>query len=642
MARLVYGRQLAEKRRKITEYVQRNPVLHDAGEQAFMTREQKYDDAARKTSEIFRRLEEFGTYPGEESFAHVINEVIGIDGYPLALQHVMFLPALLGQGDEQLKAKYAARAQRGEIIGTYAQTEMGHGTNLRALETTAHYDKKTQEFVIHSPTTSSIKWWPGNLGKSSSYAIVAAQLHIDGKAIGPHNFLVQLRCEKTHQPLKGILVGDIGPKISYNTTDNGFLKLDHVRIPREQMLMKHAKVLPDGTYVKPPHAKIGYGAMVHVRSHMIRAQAHMLAMAITIAIRYSAIRRQGEIRNGGGEVKILDYQTQQHRLFPQLARTYAYFFAGAEVVALYQKTLEKIDEGDVTLMTDLHAVTSGMKAVVSFETGNAIEQCRMACGGHGYSAASRFPEIYGVQIGGCTYEGENMVMLLQLARYLMKAADQCQGGQKLSPLLEYLKGKEKKSRLSDAEDREKLVKAFEYVSRSVVFRAHERLAALQKSGMSAEAAWQANAVEMTRASRAHTRLFIAQAFHQKVLSVKTADRKINNVLDQLCALFLNYELLDMSHYLLEDQYMTTKQIGIIRENVYRLLKDLRPNVVSLVDSFEISDRELRSVLGRRDGNVYDNLLKWAQSNPLNKEDVLPGFKTSLQPMMARAREASKL
>lgn len=41
----------------------------------------------------------------------------------------------------------------------------------------------------------------------------------------------------------GITVGDIGPKMSYNTTDNGFLAFDNVRIPRKQMLMKHSKVI---------------------------------------------------------------------------------------------------------------------------------------------------------------------------------------------------------------------------------------------------------------------------------------------------------------------------------------------------------------------------------------------------------------
>jgi hypothetical protein len=47
------------------------------------------------------------------------------------------------------------------IFGTYAQTELGHGTYLKGLETTATYDKQTQEFIIDSPTLTSIKFWPG-------------------------------------------------------------------------------------------------------------------------------------------------------------------------------------------------------------------------------------------------------------------------------------------------------------------------------------------------------------------------------------------------------------------------------------------------------------------------------------------------
>lgn len=35
------------------------------------------------------------------------------------------------------------------------------GTHLRGLETTATYDPATQEFILNSPTVTSIKWWPG-------------------------------------------------------------------------------------------------------------------------------------------------------------------------------------------------------------------------------------------------------------------------------------------------------------------------------------------------------------------------------------------------------------------------------------------------------------------------------------------------
>ena len=37
-------------------------------------------------------------------------------------------------------------------------------------------------------------------------------------------------------------MGDIGPKLGYFGMDNGFLRLNNVRIPRDQMLMRYSKV----------------------------------------------------------------------------------------------------------------------------------------------------------------------------------------------------------------------------------------------------------------------------------------------------------------------------------------------------------------------------------------------------------------
>jgi len=43
--------------------------------------------------------------------------------------------------------------------------------------------------------------------------------------------------------LSGIKIGEIGTKLGMKTINNGFLVLENVRIPREQMLMRNSKVL---------------------------------------------------------------------------------------------------------------------------------------------------------------------------------------------------------------------------------------------------------------------------------------------------------------------------------------------------------------------------------------------------------------
>lgn len=83
--------------------------------------------------------------------------------------------------------------------------------------------------------------------------------------------------------------------------------------------------------------------------------------------------------------------------------------------------------------------------------------------------------------------------------------------------------------------------------------------------------------------------------------------------------------------------MSDSQVDGVREGIYRSLERLRPNAVSLVDSWDFCDRELHSVLGRRDGNVYSSLLEWAQQSQLNKTEVLPTFEKYLGPMMREGR-----
>lgn len=66
-----------------------------------------------------------------------------------------------------------------DIIGCYAQTEIGHGSNVSGLETTAIYDEKTDEFVLDTPTITATKWWPGELGHTANHALVFARLIIE-------------------------------------------------------------------------------------------------------------------------------------------------------------------------------------------------------------------------------------------------------------------------------------------------------------------------------------------------------------------------------------------------------------------------------------------------------------------------------
>ena len=115
---------------------------------------------------------------------------------------------------EQL-AYWMPKVANVDIIGCYAQTELGHGSNVAGLETTATLDKSTDEFVIHTPTISATKYWPGDLGMFASHAFVFARLIIDGEDYGIQPFMVQIRDVETWKMCPGVKCGDLGPKIGY-------------------------------------------------------------------------------------------------------------------------------------------------------------------------------------------------------------------------------------------------------------------------------------------------------------------------------------------------------------------------------------------------------------------------------------------
>lgn len=150
----------------------------------------------------------------------------GQGGGPLLLHLSMFLQCIRYLGSEEQQSQYLGKGINLNIIGCYAQTELGHGSNVAGLETTATLDKTTDEFVIHTPNIKATKFWPGALGVQATHAVVYARMIIEGAYKGIHPFIVPIRSLDDHQPLPGIKVGDLGTKMGYNFVDNGWLSFD--------------------------------------------------------------------------------------------------------------------------------------------------------------------------------------------------------------------------------------------------------------------------------------------------------------------------------------------------------------------------------------------------------------------------------
>jgi len=118
---------------------------------------------------------------------------------------------------------------------------------VAGLQTLATFDPESDELILHSPSIMSYKFWPGELGIQATHAVVFARLLSKGKDHGVQAFFVRIR-DKDHNPLPGIEVGDIGPKMEWTIKDNGYLGFNNFRVPRNSLLMRYCELSREGEF----------------------------------------------------------------------------------------------------------------------------------------------------------------------------------------------------------------------------------------------------------------------------------------------------------------------------------------------------------------------------------------------------------
>ncbi|KAM6177272.1 peroxisomal acyl-coenzyme A oxidase 2 [Erethizon dorsatum] len=632
------GAQNTELRREVESLFRSDPAFNLINNY-FMTQNERLEAATQRKFLMHEMGQRLGWQEDGLEFDYAYR---ALSGYVALGTHSVAMIAIRSLGSEEQIAKWVPLCKTYQIITTYAQTEMGHGTYLQGLETEATYDKAAQEFVIHSPTMTATKWWPGNLGQSATHALVMAQLICSGARQGMHAFMVPIRSLQDHTPLPGITTGDIGPNMGFDNADNGFLRLDHVRVPRESMLNRFAQVLPDGTYIRLGTAQSNYLSMVVTRVHMLKNAVQSLQKACVIAMRYSVIRRQSRLRPSDPEAKILDYQTQQQKLLLPLAMSYAFHFQVISLLEFFHQSYDAIRNNDVSLLPELHALTTSSKAMLTDFCTHGVELCRRACGGHGYSKLSGLPSLVTHVVASCTYEGENTVLYLQVARFLVKNYRQAReaGGptsQKFLPRsVAYLTvahpAKCPAQRAADFLRPELYTMAWAHMATRLIEGSVHHLQMLIQSGTDQHEAWNQTSVILLQAAKAH-------CYYITVKSFKEALEKLDNepaiqlVLKRLCDLLALHSILTDSGNFLYDGFLSGPQVDMVRTAYLDLLPLIRKDAILLTDAFDFTDQCLNSALGCYDGNVYERLFQWAQMSPNNNSQENPAYWKYIRPLI---------
>lgn len=546
--------------------------------------------------------------------------------FPGSVNHIMAKPIIDVLGNDAQRKKWLPLIDSARAVGAYAQTELGHGSDVQSLETEVIYNEQTKDFTLHSPNTSSIKWWPGELGQFGNFAVVYAKTIVRGKKLGVFAYVVQLRDFETHKLLEGVEMGDIGPKLGYAAKENGYLKFTNVRIPLDSLLSRFTEITENGDLIQKGNPKVVYSAMMKVRVFLLSSSAYTLGKALGITIRYSFLRKQFK-NDRKEEVPVIQYQLQQYKLFPLLAKAFAMECAYHKIAQFVNQCNAEIKQHNFANLQECHIMLSGAKSFYTWWCLNGLVSCMQCCGGHGYSHFSGIPGLIQTFSPNTILEGENTMLTLQVGRYLLKCFRHIREGkpEKVTGHCEYLK-------MADVLSSTDLTLKGMVRSPDILKKLFQKCVCAQLNQLFEDIAENSQhmsfvnvfnkkiGIKLLEVSRIHTILFTFDIFLEHISKIKHADTQA--ALMNLAMLFAIDAFIENANVFASLNVASALQISNAKTYLEELLEVILKDSLVLAEAFIPDDYILFSAIADSNEKPYENLYSLAkQVGSLNQVDL---------------------
>lgn len=553
----------------------------------------------------------------------------------VGVQFGLFGGAILQLGTKPHHDAYLKDLVAADVLGCFAMTETGHGSNVQAIGTTATYDLETREFVITTPDDAARKDYIGNAAAHARLAVVFAQLEIGGESQGVHAFVVPIRDEKG-KVVDNVRIEDDGRKIGLNGVDNGRIWFDGTRIPRENLLNRYADVSETGVYsseIDNPDRRFFtmLGTLVQGRVCVGGAAINTSKVALSIAVKYALGRRQFG-NPGGGEELLLDYGLHQRRLFPLLAETYALHFAQEVLAGELHAVFSATEEVDEHTRRALESRAAGTKALGTWHASRTIQECREACGGAGYLSANRFDAMRADTDVFTTFEGDNHILLQLVAKGLLTDYSSSFGeldqlgmvrfvaGLAVDTVLERTAVHKLLERIRDVLpsgddvgdpeagllDPEYQLAMFRWREEHMLSGVARRLKRGMDRDMEPAEVFSRCQDHVIGSARAHVERLVLEAFVAKTASMPDGENK--TALNLLCDLYALSMIEKDRGWFMEHGRLSSQRAKAISREVGELCRRIRPIAEELVDGFgvpaEMQEAEMLAP-GTREGDRRD-------------------------------------
>ena len=533
------------------------------------------------------------------------------------VQWGLFGGAVENLGTKRHHATYVSGIISLDVVGCFAMTETGHGSDVQSLETTATFDPTTDEFIINSPTASSRKDYIGGAAAHAQIAAVFAQLVTGDENPGVHCFLVPIR-DADGNDLPGVTTSDCGYKGGLGGVDNGRIMFDQVRIPRDNLLDKYGQVAADGTYtsaIDNPNARFFtmIGTLIRGRVSVGGSARAAAEVALSIAGRYALERTQFEDPSGS-EVVLMDYRVHQRRLLPLIAQAYAYRFAQNQLVARMHR-LQIETNPDPQAQRELEARAAGLKAAQTQFTTAAIQECREACGGAGYLSENRLTTLKADTDVFTTFEGDNTVLWQLVAKELLTSyakdvrglqpahmaqfvasniADTVKERTAASQLIQRLIDARSKDEQHNLLNRGTQIALFEEREQHVIETAAKRLRKAGKDKAAAFELFNAAQDHIVYAGQAHIDRIVLEAFTAGI--ARCEDPEAAGLLRDVCSLYALANIERDRAWFMEHNRLSDDRGKAVQREVNALLAKLRPHTLALIEGLGVPVESLDAAI----------------------------------------------
>jgi acyl-CoA oxidase len=540
-----------------------------------------------------------GAYGGTgdmAGYATIFENMMYIDGsltIKFGVQFGLFGGSIQKLGTKRHHDRYLKKAGTAELLGCFAMTETGHGSNVRGIKTTATYDHGTDMIVIHTPGHTDNKEYIGN-ALHATMASVFAQLIVNGKNEGVHAILVPLR-NKNHELLPGIRIEDNGYKMGLNGVDNGKIWFNQVRVPRENLLDKYGHVTDQGAYssdIENPNKRFFtmLGTLVGGRICVARAGLGGAKMALAIAIKHALKRRQFNDAIKIQEDLLMDYPTHQLRLTPLVASAYVYH-------VVLDKTMETYCDDSNSDKRQVETQVAGLKSIITWYANNTIQECREACGGKGYLLENRIADLKGDVDIFTTFEGDNNVLLQLAAKGVLSDFKSEFNSAGFSSVLKLL-GKQLSDKLATINpvyankvDSAHLYNpkfhqhAFDYRTSRLTYTLAMRIRNYVKKGIPTYQAFLKVQTHLLALGKAYSVALAHKTYVDFCEKIEDEDYRL--IFQKLGTLYALNEIHQDAAWYLQQGYLGNTKSKAIRQRVERLCTELRPHIGVLIDGFGI-------------------------------------------------------